>query len=134
MEEPGNGRIRSSKSWGRWPSFPKPKAATFEDANKLLEAPGFEPHDIYRALEVLAKENNRIQSGLYQNSKKLLKRNERILYYDCTIFFFEMEKEKGLKQYGLSKEHRPNPIVQLGLFMASQANRVLTRPTVWRNL
>lgn len=97
--------------------FPESKAATYEDAKKLLEAPGFEPHDIYRALEVLARENDRIQRELYQNSKKLLKRNDRILYYDCTNFFFEMEKEEGLKQYGLSKEHRPNPIVQLGLFM-----------------
>ena len=44
-------------------------------------------------------------------------RNTHILYYDCTNFFFEIEQEEGLRQYGISKEHRPNPIVQMGLFM-----------------
>ena len=48
---------------------------------------------------------------------KLSKRNTSILYYDCTNYFFESEQENGLRQYGPSKEHRPNPIVQMGLFM-----------------
>ena len=58
-----------------------------------------------------------IQAELYKNSKKLIKRNTGVLFYDCTNYFFEMERESGLKQYGPSKEHRPNPIVQMGLFM-----------------
>jgi transposase len=66
---------------------------------------------------VLAKEMDNIQSWMYTNSLKLSKRNTKILYYDCTNFFFEIEQESGLKQYGISKEHRPNPIVQMGLFM-----------------
>jgi len=58
-----------------------------------------------------------IQAELYKRSKKLVKRNTGVLFYDCTNYFFEMERESGLKQYGPSKEHRPNPIVQMGLFM-----------------
>lgn len=97
--------------------FPKSKRATYEEAKGLLEPPGFESHDTYRALEVLARENEFIQSELYKNSKKVLKRKDNILFYDCTNFFFELEEEEGLKQYGRSKENRPNPIVQMGLFM-----------------
>ena len=74
-------------------------------------------HDIYRALEVIAKETDFIQSELYKNSLKVSKRSTNILYYDCTNYFFEIEQESGLRQYGPSKEHRPNPITQMGLFM-----------------
>lgn len=82
-----------------------------------MEQPNFELHDIYRALEVISGENEFIQSELYKNSLKISKRNTGVLYYDCTNYFFELEQEDGLKQYGPSKEHRPNPIVQMGLFM-----------------
>lgn len=54
---------------------------------------------------------------MYRNSLKVSKRNTNILYYDCTNYFFEIEQESGLRQYGPSKEHRPNPITQMGLFM-----------------
>ena len=97
--------------------FPCSKLATHELSKKFIEQPNFELHDIYRALEVISKENNFIQSELYKNSLKVSKRNTGILYYDCTNYFFEIEQEEGLKQYGPSKEHRPNPIVQMGLFM-----------------
>lgn len=97
--------------------FPSSKLATNELAKKFLEQPNFEIQHIYRALEIIAKENNFIQSELYKNSLNISKRNTSILYYDCTNYFFEIEEEDGLKQYGPSKEHRPNPIVQMGLFM-----------------
>lgn len=58
-----------------------------------------------------------VQAELYKRSKKVIKRNTGILFYDCTNYFFELEQASGLKQYGISKEHRPNPIVQMGLFM-----------------
>ena len=45
------------------------------------------------------------------------KRNDKILYYDCTNYFFEIEQEDGSKKYGKGKEHRPNPIIQMGMFM-----------------
>lgn len=97
--------------------FPSSKLATYNLSKKLLEQPKFELQHIYRALEVISKENEFIQSELYKNSLKKSKRNTGILYYDCTNYFFEIEQEDGLKQYGPSKEHRPNPITQMGLFM-----------------
>lgn len=97
--------------------FPASKLATNELSKKFLEQPNFELHHIYRALEVIAKETEFIQSEVYKNSLTLANRNTSILYYDCTNYFFEIEQESGLRQYGPSKEHRPNPIVQMGLFM-----------------
>lgn len=97
--------------------FPASKLATNDLAKKLIEQPNFELQHIYRALEVISKESDFIQAELYKNSLNLSKRNTSILYYDCTNYFFETEQEDGLRQYGHSKEHRPNPIVQMGLFM-----------------
>lgn len=97
--------------------FPSSKLSCFEQSQKLLEAPGFELHQIYRALSVLAENTDLIQAELYKRSKKIVKRSTGVLFYDCTNYFFELEQESGLKQYGPSKEHRPNPIVQMGLFM-----------------
>lgn len=97
--------------------FPSSKLSCFEQSQELLEQPDFELHQVYRALSVLAENSDMIQAELYKRSKKLVKRSTGILFYDCTNYFFEMEKESGLKQFGPSKEHRPNPIVQMGLFM-----------------
>lgn len=97
--------------------FPSSKLSTYELSSELLEPPGFELHQIYRALEVIAKETDFIQSSLYQNSLSFSKRNTGILYYDCANYFFEIEQGEGLKQYGFSKDHKPNPVVQMGLFM-----------------
>jgi hypothetical protein len=97
--------------------FPSSKLATYKHSSKFIEQTDFELHHMYRALEVISKEMDFIQSSLYSNSLKISKRNTGILYYDCTNYFFEIEQEAGLKQYGPSKEHRPNPIIQMGLFM-----------------
>lgn len=97
--------------------FPASKLATNELSKNFIEQPDFDLHQIYRALEVISKESDFIQSELYNNSLKVYNRKKGILYYDCTNYFFEIEQEDGLKQYGVSKEHRPNPIVQMGLFM-----------------
>jgi transposase len=97
--------------------FPSSKLATHELSKKFIEQPNFDLHQIYRALEILAKETDFIQSALYENSLKIFKRNTGVLYYDCTNYFFEIEQEDGNKQYGPSKDHKPNPIIQMGLFM-----------------
>ena len=97
--------------------YPSSKLATSEQAKRFIEKPDFELQHIYRALEILAKENDFIQASVYKNSSTLKKRNDKVLYYDCTNYFFEIERESGLKQYGMSKEHKPNPIIQMGLFM-----------------
>jgi transposase len=100
--------------------FPASKLATFELSKNFIEQPNFELQNIYRSLDFIAKESDFIQSSIYNNSLKISKRNTGVLYYDCTNFFFEIEQpddENGLRQYGMSKEHRPTPIVQMGLFM-----------------
>lgn len=97
--------------------YPSSKLKTYELSKKFIEQPNFELQNIYRALEVIAEESDFIQSELYKNSCNYLGRNNKVLYYDCTNFFFEIEQENGLKQYGKSKENRPNPIIQMGLFM-----------------
>ena len=97
--------------------FPASKLNTMEQSSLLIEKADFEIQHVYRALEMLSKETEFIQSELYHNSLALSKRNKGVLYYDCTNFFFEIEQEAGIKKYGCSKEHRPNPIVQMGLFM-----------------
>ena len=97
--------------------YPSSKIATYEFSKSLLEQPNFDSHQIYRALEIISKEDNFIQSELYKNTSKYLPRNNKILYYDCTNFFFEIDEAEDDKQYGPSKENKPNPIVQMGLFM-----------------
>src|SRR5690554_3486401 len=97
--------------------YPSSKLSTFESSKKFLEPQSYDLHHIYRALDVLAENNHLFQQHLYQHSEKVIERNSSILYYDCTNFFFEIETADGEKQYGKSKEHRPNPIIQMGLFL-----------------
>ena len=96
---------------------PSSKRESYAYCKTLLEPPKYSLQDVYRALSVLAEESDFIQSELYQNSNFVLPRNKKILYYDCTNFYFEIEQEDELRRYGKSKEHRPNPIVTMGLFM-----------------
>ncbi len=96
---------------------PTSKRSAFKVASEFLEKPSYELHDIYRALDVLGNECDFIQAEAFKNSHFLGKRNDRILYYDCTNYYFEIEQEDGSKKYGKCKEHRPNPIIQMGLFM-----------------
>lgn len=58
-----------------------------------------------------------IQETLFNNSKKIIKRNSNVIYYDCTNYFFKIDNEDDIRKYGISKEHKPNPIVGMGLFM-----------------
>ena len=97
--------------------YPGSKRSSLEESRRYLEQPGNDLHEIYRALSVLSRESDFIQSQVYKNSKKTITRKTGVIYYDCTNYYFESEKESGLRQYGVSKEHRPNPIVQMGLFM-----------------
>lgn len=96
---------------------PSSKRKSYEYCKTLLEPPKYSLQDVYRSLSVIAAESDFIQSELYQNSNFVHPRNNKILYYDCTNFYFEIEQEDNLRRYGKSKEHRPNPIVTMGLFM-----------------
>lgn len=96
---------------------PGSKMSSLESSKEFLEQPKCELHQVYRALEVIAKENDFFQSELYKNSQKVINRKKEVLYYDCTNYYFEIEEEDDFRKYGISKEHRPNPIVQMGMFM-----------------
>lgn len=97
--------------------YPASKLSSYKLASKFVEQPSFELHDIYRALSVLAGENDFIQAQLYKNSQKVIERRKDILYYDCTNYFFELEEADELRRYGKSKQHQPLPLVGMGLFM-----------------
>ena len=90
----------------------------------------FSHQDILRFMDILEENYDEYISHLFESSNKVIKRNTNVCYFDCTNFYFEKESEdedvydeitgeliKGLLKYGVSKEHRPNPIVQTGLFM-----------------
>ena len=97
--------------------FPASKLKTLELSKKFLEQPTFDYQHIERALPVVCEEMDFIQAELYKNSCQYMERNNKVLFYDCTNYYFEIEEESGLRQYGKSKENRPNPIVQMGMFM-----------------
>lgn len=96
---------------------PASKRSSYKTASEFLEKPTYELHDVYRALDVLGAECDFVQSEVYKNSHFIGQRNDKILYYDCTNYYFEIEQEEGDKKYGKCKEHRPNPIIQMGMFM-----------------
>ena len=97
--------------------FPDSKRASREYMTDFVDAPDFSLDDIYNFLEVLSKEITPLQKSLYEATKNELSRRTGVIYYDCTNYYFEIEKEDDLRRYGKSKEHRPNPIVQMGMFM-----------------
>lgn len=94
---------------------PSSKLSSYDYLQTLIEKPNFELYDVYRSLDVLSEESESIQAMLYEHG--VSEHNTSVLYYDCTNFFFEIEDEDDFRKYGRSKEHRPNPIVQLGLFL-----------------
>lgn len=97
--------------------YPASKRSSHQDSKRFIEKPSFELHDVYRSLSVIARESDYIQSRLFKNSAALAERKTEIIYYDCTNFYFEIERTEDDKQYGASKENRPLPIVEMGLFM-----------------
>lgn len=96
---------------------PASKRASYSQAKGLLEPPTFTLDQLYKGLSVLADESDKIEAAVYQHSPDVVPRNTKIQYYDCTNFYFEIEQEDGIRCYGRSKENRPNPIVQMGMFM-----------------
>lgn len=96
---------------------PSSKRSSYQYCQTLLEPPKYTLDQLYRSLSVMAGEADLIQEELYRNSNFIHPRNTKILYYDCTNYYFEIEAEDGIKKYGKGKENRPNPIVTMGLFM-----------------
>lgn len=97
--------------------YPSSKLETFKQCQNFIKQPTFKLHDEYRALSYIADNMDFIQESMFNNSKKVINRNAKVIYYDCTNYFFEIDNEDDLRKYGVSKEHKPNPIVGMGLFM-----------------
>lgn len=86
---------------------PSSKLNSYNYCHSLLEPPKYSLQDLYRALSVLAEESDFIQEELYKNSNFILPQNSKILYYDCTNYYFEIEVEDGIKKYGKIKNIVP---------------------------
>ncbi len=100
--------------------YPRSKKASWEMYEEFLPAARTEKvqlHQVYRALDLIAGNSDQIQEFVYKSTENHCKRNTDVLYYDCTNFFFEIENEDDFRKYGHSKENRPNPIVQMGMFI-----------------
>ncbi len=97
--------------------YPCSKKKTFENKDMFFENSDFSIDDVYRALTLMNKHRDSIQSFLYHHIKEQYGRNTEIVYYDVTNYYFEIDEPDELRRKGVSKEHRPNPIVQMGLLM-----------------
>lgn len=109
---------------------PASKLSTFDNLDSYYEKTNVQYHQILRYLSLLSNHSDEYLEHLYKKSTKVFPRNTQICYYDCSNYYFEIEENdedyidevsgevlEGLRKYGKSKEHRPNPIVQMGLFM-----------------
>ena len=84
--------------------FPSSKLETFKQCQNFIEQPKFKLHDEYRALSYIADNMDYIQEELFNNSNKVIERNSKVIYYDCTNYFFEIDDEDDIRKYGISKE------------------------------
>ena len=97
--------------------YPSSKLETFKQCQNFIKPPHFKLHDEYRALSYIATNMDYIQENLFNNSKQVINRNSRVIYYDCTNYFFEIDEEDDIRKYGINKQHQPKPQVGMGLFM-----------------
>ena len=97
--------------------YPSSKLETFKQCQNFIEQPNFKLHDEYRVLSYIANNMDFIQKELFNNSKKVINRNSKVIYYDCTNYFFEIDNEDNIRKYGINKQHQPKLQVGMGLFM-----------------
>lgn len=100
--------------------FPDSKKGTFENKDMLFENTNFSLKDIYRFLSYIEPKKNELTKYIYDNSKEQYNRDTSCLFYDVTNYYFEIDDNDELRKKGVSKEHRPDPIVQMGLFQDSK--------------
>ena len=97
--------------------YPSSKLKTYELSKNFIETPKYNLEHLYRGLTYLNNELDYIQKEIYNNSKSVINRNTRIIYFDCTNYYFDISEEDDLRKYGKGKDHKPNPLVGMGLFM-----------------
>lgn len=109
---------------------PDSKLGTFDHLNRYFEQPQFEYIHILRTMDIMEEHNEQYIAHLFVKSKNIVKRNTPVCFYDCTSYSFEIEIDdeyyvdevtgetlKDLRKYGPAKNHKPNPLVEMGLFM-----------------
>lgn len=96
---------------------PGSKLSDFINGSRFIERKDLKLENFYRSLDIIGGEMNTMQGLIYRHSLKSIGRNTGVIYYDCTNVFFETETDDDFRKYGHSKENRPNPLVQIGMFM-----------------
>lgn len=99
--------------------FPDSKKSTYENRNIFFENTNFSLEELYNALTYIEPFKNQIQKYIYDHIQEQYKPNNECIYYDVTNYYFEIDDNDDFRKKGVNKEHRPNPIVQMGLFMDS---------------
>lgn len=112
---------------------PASKYGTYDKLDTYYEKPQVEYQHMIRFLDILDRNSDQYLKHLFDNSENIVKRDTSVMYYDCTNYFFETEKPDeeivdevtgeiilGLRQFGISKEHKTSPIVEMGLIMDSR--------------
>lgn len=97
--------------------YPASKKKTYENKERFFEKMDFSLDDVYRCLSFFTKHKDELQLWLHERIKEQYNRNTSLVYYDVTNYYFEIDEADELRKKGVSKEHRPDPIVQMGLFM-----------------
>lgn len=96
---------------------PASKRKTYENRTQFFEKDNYSLDDVYRCLSFFNKHSKNLQRWMNDRIKQQYQRDTRLVYYDVTNYYFEIDEQDELRRKGVSKEHRPNPIVQMGLFM-----------------
>lgn len=112
--------------------YPDSKLGTYEHLHRYYEQPSFEYVHILRTMDIMEKHYDGYISHLFEKSQNIIKRDTSVCYYDCSNYYFEIESPdpdyvdevtgeitKGFRKYGISKQHQPAPLVEMGLFMDS---------------
>lgn len=112
---------------------PASKYGTYDKLDTYYEKPQVEYQHMIRFLDILDRNSDKYLKHLFDNSENIVKRDTSVMYYDCTNYFFETEKPDeeivdevtgeiilGLRQFGISKENKTSPIVEMGLIMDSR--------------
>ena len=97
--------------------YPSSKLKTYELSKNFIETPKYNLENIYRGLTYLNNELDFIQKEIYNNSKSVIDRNTRIMYFDCTNYYFDINEETEIQKYGKGKDGKAKPLVGMGLFM-----------------
>ena len=97
--------------------YPSSKLKTYELSKSFIETPKYNLENLYRGLTYLNNDLDYIQKQLYNNSKSVIDRNTKIMYFDCTNYYFDINEETELQKYGHGKDGKAKPLVGMGLFM-----------------